>query len=460
MITWMKEAPKNKKKGWREERKDENKDRKDRNLRMEKQERPKIELEDATLEPELLENHAEQARYKAWLLHKDVREEGGEPIEEEYEEAKKSFFMASVHHVNYDHELVADTFKVSDYPRSELLDVCPITGDRLYWQRREILLDSGASSHLFCKGDLNPEELKTMRKLKRPRKLQTANGEAIVTHCVEIYITVLKITITANILENTSNVLSMGLLCSQLGYHCHWGLNRLPYLKKGSFKVYCNVNNNVPYVGQGTIYIVRQKQITKMPQEIKDEPQVKITEKDEDEESETIVSATVSEDDQNGAGSFKSATSDEEVRKIENYNEPQIERVIKHDFANKTNIHQIDERSQKRVTKDATKIWKHDEDNREKSETYGTAPAEYMSTAPAGDSNMTLPEALYCDLNKTQDSETQMNVSNDCNDKNEEEQKHTPEENDEVTKSEIRGEQANNDRQLMIKDEENQDPDM
>ena len=39
-----------------------------------------------------------------------------------------------------------------------------------------------------------------------------------------------------------------------------------------------------------------------MPQEIKDEPQVKITEQDEDEESETLVSATVSEDDQNGAG--------------------------------------------------------------------------------------------------------------------------------------------------------------
>ena len=31
-----------------------------------------------------------------------------------YDDAKKSFFMASVHHVNYDYELIADTFKVSE----------------------------------------------------------------------------------------------------------------------------------------------------------------------------------------------------------------------------------------------------------------------------------------------------------------------------------------------------------
>ena len=208
--------------------------------------------------------------------------------------------MAAVHHINYDKEIMADTFKVSDYPRSDLLDEWPVTGDRLYWQRREILLDSGASSHLFCEEDLNPDESRSRRKLKRPRKLQTANGLAIVTHCVDVFITALNTTITANILKDTSNVLSMGLLCSQLGYHCHWGLNRLPYLKKGSFKVYCNVNNNVPYVGQGTVYIVRNKQKPMSPQEV-----------EEDDESETIVSATASEDDHNGQGSFKSATSDD-----------------------------------------------------------------------------------------------------------------------------------------------------
>ena len=91
----------------------------------------------------------------------------------------------------------------------------------------------------------------------------------------------------------------------------------------------------------------------------------------------------------------------------------------------------------------------NDEGNREKSETYGTAPAAYTSTAPAGDSDVTFLEALDGNLNKTHARETQMSVSNDCNDKNEEEQKHTPEENDEVTKSEIRGEKANNDRMLM-----------
>ena len=41
-----------------------------------------------------------------------------------------------------------------------------------------------------------------------------------------------------------------------MGYQCHWTHNKIPYVQKGSKKVYCEVMNNVPYIGQGDVYIV------------------------------------------------------------------------------------------------------------------------------------------------------------------------------------------------------------
>ena len=162
---------------------------------------------------------------------------------------------------NYDYELQGENFKVEDYPRSIFIAEDPETGNQLYWQKRDILLDSGASYHLFNLEDLNPEERRTVRPLRKPIDIQTANGIITVKKCVDIHIAALGVQITANVLEDTSNVLSMGLLCSQLGYQCQWKPGKLPYLQKGSKKVYCEVINNVPYVGQGDVFIVKNQTI-------------------------------------------------------------------------------------------------------------------------------------------------------------------------------------------------------
>ena len=217
---------------------------------------PKEDIGQARIRPEIIQESEENARRKAWELHAEINE-----ITEKYEEAKKNFFLVGVNLGNYDYELQGENFKVEDYPRSIFIAEDPETGNQLYWQKRDILLDSGASYHLFNMEDLNPEERRTIRPLRKPVEIQTANGIITVEKCVDIHIAALGVQITANVLEDTSNVLSMGLLCSQLGYQCQWKPGKIPYLQKGSKKVYCEVINNVPYVGQGDVFIVKNQTI-------------------------------------------------------------------------------------------------------------------------------------------------------------------------------------------------------
>ena len=54
-------------------------------------------------------------------------------------------------------------------------------------------------------------------------------------------------TSSAVVLENTPNVLSVGLRCMEYGYSFHWPSGQVPYLiTPDGFQVDCEVENDVP----------------------------------------------------------------------------------------------------------------------------------------------------------------------------------------------------------------------
>ena len=62
-------------------------------------------------------------------------------------------------------------------------------------------MESGASTHMVSTKDLNSAELETVRVLRTPTTVITANG-----------------VVTRQILEDTAAVLSLGKLCEDHGY--------------------------------------------------------------------------------------------------------------------------------------------------------------------------------------------------------------------------------------------------
>ena len=63
------------------------------------------------------------------------------------------------------------------------------------WEEIELMVDSGASMHLVSRSTLTKREKQTLRTMRTPIRLQTANGIVWVTEEVDIYIQELKITV-------------------------------------------------------------------------------------------------------------------------------------------------------------------------------------------------------------------------------------------------------------------------
>ena len=108
---------------------------------------------------------------------------------------------------------------------------------------RRYIVDSGASFHLVDSETLTSKELASVRKLKRPIQISTANGDIELKSKCTIYVHELGEHVEAYLHEGTVAVLSLGLWFTYL-----WKPNTPPILTKGKLRVVCDPMFNVPSI--------------------------------------------------------------------------------------------------------------------------------------------------------------------------------------------------------------------
>ena len=79
----------------------------------------------------------------------------------------------------------------------------------------------------------------------------TANGEVQTRKEATVYVKELDLFVTVMLLEETPAVLSLGKLCEDHGYTCHWTSGPKPHLTKNGKRIHCNIANCVPFVVPG-----------------------------------------------------------------------------------------------------------------------------------------------------------------------------------------------------------------
>ena len=118
-------------------------------------------------------------------------------------------------------------------------------------EEREFVVDSGASTHMVSKKDLNSAELETTRISNSPTTEMTANGEVQTREEATVDIKELDLFVTGIHLDETPAVLSLGKLCEDHVYTYHWTSGQKPHLNKWSRRIDCNMSNYVPFVVPG-----------------------------------------------------------------------------------------------------------------------------------------------------------------------------------------------------------------
>ena len=99
--------------------------------------------------------------------------------------------------------------------------------------------------------DLNSTESKTMRTSRSPTTVMTTNDQVQTRQEATEYVKELDLFVTFMLFEETPAVLSLGKLCEDHGYTCHWTSGQKPHLTKNGKRIDCNVSNNVPFVVPG-----------------------------------------------------------------------------------------------------------------------------------------------------------------------------------------------------------------
>ena len=79
------------------------------------------------------------------------------------------------------------------------------------------ICDTGCGANLVGKQDYSEEELTRKKKLPNPQTLDTANGEAAITHTVPIDSVAMGRMIEALLCDETPAALSVGILCVLMG---------------------------------------------------------------------------------------------------------------------------------------------------------------------------------------------------------------------------------------------------
>ena len=97
-------------------------------------------------------------------------------------------------------------------------------------EEREFVVDSVASMHTVSKRHLNSAELETMKTLRNPSTVMTANGEVQTREEATVCVKELDLFVTVTLLEETPAALSFGKLCVDHGYTYHWTSGQKPHL--------------------------------------------------------------------------------------------------------------------------------------------------------------------------------------------------------------------------------------
>ena len=108
-------------------------------------------------------------------------------------------------------------------------------------EEREFVVDSGASTHMVSRKDLNSAELVTVRISKNPTTVLTEAKE----NARELDL------IVVTLLEDTPTVLSLGKTLRGSWKNYHWTSGQKPQLIKKGKILDCNISNCVPFVVSG-----------------------------------------------------------------------------------------------------------------------------------------------------------------------------------------------------------------
>ena len=104
---------------------------------------------------------------------------------------------------------------------------------------------------MLSRKDLNSAELEAVKVSKSPTTVVAANGEVPTKEEATVHVKELGLFMTVMLLEDTPAVLSLGKLCEDHGYNCHWTSGQKPYLIKNGRRRKCNTVNYVPIVVRG-----------------------------------------------------------------------------------------------------------------------------------------------------------------------------------------------------------------
>ena len=110
-------------------------------------------------------------------------------------------------------------------------------------KEREFVVDSGASTHMASKKDLNEAELETMRISTIPTKVVTANGEVLAKEEATVYVRDLDLFVTVMLLENWKIL--------RIVWVYNWTSGQKPHLIKNGRMIDCNTANYVLFVVPG-----------------------------------------------------------------------------------------------------------------------------------------------------------------------------------------------------------------
>ena len=105
--------------------------------------------------------------------------------------------------------------------------------------------------HMVSKKDRDFAELETVRTLRSPTTVMTANGEVQTREEATEYVKLLYLFVKAMLLEETPAVLSVGKLCEDHGYTYHWISGHKPHRIRNGKRIDCNISNCVPFVVAG-----------------------------------------------------------------------------------------------------------------------------------------------------------------------------------------------------------------
>ena len=94
-------------------------------------------------------------------------------------------------------------------------------------------------------------EMDRVKRSRTPTVVLTANGEVQTHEEAQVFVDDLNLFATAQLLDETPAVLSLGKLCEDHGYSNEWVSGHKPRLTKDGKSIICKTDNFVPLVVPG-----------------------------------------------------------------------------------------------------------------------------------------------------------------------------------------------------------------